>query len=184
MIVRSKPTAQYTTVPNGTLRDTTLSFRARGILTYILSMPADWTITAAVLATRGTEGRDAVRMALRELRDAGYIVTTRHQDDIGRWNTVHTVYDQPVHDAVNDAVDNPSPESDSQSSVNQALKDKRPLEKENKRAMGLTDRGSRLCTNCDGAGWLVYIDDDDIADRLRNDNLARCTQCRGDGLAH
>lgn len=184
MIVRSKPTVEYTTVHNGTLRDTRLSFRARGILAYILSMPPDWTVTSAVLSTRGTEGRDAVRMALRELRDAGYIVTTRHQDDAGHWRTLHTVYDTPVTNAVNDAVDNPAPKTEIQASVSQASKEKGLLEKDIKRAMGLTDRGSRLCTNCDGAGWLVYMDDDDIADRLRNDNLARCTQCRGDGLAH
>ena len=59
-------------IPSETVRDRTLSFRARGVLAWLLDQPDGWDVRAAVIAGHGTEGRDAIEAALRELRAAGY----------------------------------------------------------------------------------------------------------------
>lgn len=54
------------------LCDSRLSWRARGILAYLLSKPDDWQIVIEHLIKQGTEGRDAVKSAFQELRELGY----------------------------------------------------------------------------------------------------------------
>jgi len=99
-IVRApRPESQFTQLRNDVLRDKRLSFRARGILAWILSQPDNWATDADRLAREGTEGRDAIRTALRELRGAGYVVQARRQNDLGRWVTDTLVYDTPQETA-------------------------------------------------------------------------------------
>jgi hypothetical protein len=62
----------YVAFPNDTANDVRLSFRARGVLAYLLARPPGWRFAAARIASDGTEGREAVAAALRELAAAGY----------------------------------------------------------------------------------------------------------------
>lgn len=111
MIVRSpRPATHFTILANSMLRDASLSYRARGVLARILSMPDNWATSAEELAATGPEGRDAIRKALRELEARGYIRRHRVRDNRGRIRIVTTVYDTP------------SPETENQSPVNQSLK--------------------------------------------------------------
>lgn len=52
-----------------------LSFRARGLLSYMLYRPQGWKFNIKHLSSDKvtTEGRDAVQTALKELRDNGYV---------------------------------------------------------------------------------------------------------------
>jgi hypothetical protein len=74
-----KRTDPYARIDNRVLNDKRLSYRARGILAYLLSKPNDWEVQADDIVRRGKEGRDAVRAAFRELRDCGYaqLITTQ-----------------------------------------------------------------------------------------------------------
>lgn len=69
----------FVAVPSTTIRDRRLSFRARGVLAWLLDQPDGWDVRAAVIAGQGTEGRDAIETALRELRAAGYYRLERRQ---------------------------------------------------------------------------------------------------------
>jgi hypothetical protein len=51
MIVRTpRIERDFTVLPNRALRDPYLSYRARGVLAYVLSMPDNWRTSAETLA--------------------------------------------------------------------------------------------------------------------------------------
>ncbi|MEU1592755.1 hypothetical protein ABZ468_07815 [Streptomyces sp. NPDC005708] len=71
--VRVNRRAHYVHVESATVRDTRLSFRALGLLTYLLDQSEDWQVRSEQLSTgEGREGRDAIRKALHELARYGY----------------------------------------------------------------------------------------------------------------
>lgn len=63
----------YVIVESDTVRDHRMSFRALGLLTFILDQSDEWKVRSEQLAKpAGREGRDAVRKALHELAAHGY----------------------------------------------------------------------------------------------------------------
>lgn len=66
-------------------RDGRLSFRARGIHTYLMTMADNWEIRVGQLVKETKEGRDAIRKALRELEDAGYLHREQDKTPGGRF---------------------------------------------------------------------------------------------------
>lgn len=96
MIIRGpRLEKHFTILDNAVIRDGRLSFRARGVLAYILSQPDGWRSTSEDLARVATEGREAVRTAMRELEAAGYVERRKEQNQSGQWVTHVTVYDRP-----------------------------------------------------------------------------------------
>jgi len=67
------PADRFTIIDNAWLRDPALSYRAKGVLAYVASHAAGHELTVEQIIGEGTEGREAVRTALRELEDAGYL---------------------------------------------------------------------------------------------------------------
>jgi len=91
----------FTIIRNDVLRDSELSFRARGVLAFILSHTDNWRTDAESIARAAKEGRQAIQTALKELRAAGYIEQVKSQDKAtGRWSTETFVYDAPKTEAV------------------------------------------------------------------------------------
>lgn len=95
MIVRSKRTESFSIISNQVLADERISFRAKGILVYLLGKPDNWQVSERHLATLGHEGVTAVRGALKELETAGYILRQRRQAANGRFEWKSVVYDEP-----------------------------------------------------------------------------------------
>lgn len=91
-----RPVSNFTILTNEVLRDSRLSFRARGILASILSRPDNWRSSADSLAKETTEGRSAILTALKELEQIGYLERKKYQDEFGRWITESLIYDQPM----------------------------------------------------------------------------------------
>jgi hypothetical protein len=77
------------------VNDRRLSFRARGILLWLLDKPDDWRCDSDTLTRNTTEGRDAVRTALKELETCGYLVRSKYQDARGHWQSEAVIYETP-----------------------------------------------------------------------------------------
>ena len=97
MIVRSaRPHLNYSVVHNDLIEDKRISFKARGLLIYLLSKPDHWRTTTSHLATIGPDGRQAIQTMMRELEQAGYVVRRRYQDpSTGQWRYDTLVFDCP-----------------------------------------------------------------------------------------
>jgi hypothetical protein len=85
----------YTVVDNRVLRDATLSFKATGLLAFLLSLPEEWSPNSRHLAGIKTDGRDSVQAGLRELEAAGYLRRTRTRLPSGLFEWVIEVYETP-----------------------------------------------------------------------------------------
>ncbi|MEU1311075.1 hypothetical protein ABZ419_19595 [Streptomyces cinnamoneus] len=71
--VRHNRRPLFVAVESATARDTRISYRALGLLTYCLDQADSWNVRSEQLARgEGREGRDAVRKALHELAAHGY----------------------------------------------------------------------------------------------------------------
>ena len=95
-IIRAPSRAPYDIVRRDVVRDRRLRYAARGVLLRLLSNAAGYSMTAADLAAESPDGRAAVLSALRQLRDLGYVVTTRRQVQGGRWRTDTYVREDPT----------------------------------------------------------------------------------------
>jgi hypothetical protein len=96
-IVRAEHDGRFTIIDNDAIRDVQLSFKARGLLSVLLSEPPKLRIDAATMARRFStlDGRDAVRTGLAELEAHRYIATERERGEGGRFTTVTYVYERP-----------------------------------------------------------------------------------------
>lgn len=72
VIKRRSRKENFTTVNNEYLQDAALSWKAKGLITYIMSLPPDWRLNVRDLKNRSKDGRDATAAGLRELIENGY----------------------------------------------------------------------------------------------------------------
>ena len=85
----------FTQIANDVVRDSRLSFRARGILIYMLSHVDGWRAGYREIVAAGTEGRQAVLSAFKELEAFGYRRIERAQREDGTWTTETHWYESP-----------------------------------------------------------------------------------------
>lgn len=72
-ITIKKKTSNFTIIDNTCLQDISLSWKAKGLLTYLLHLPDDWTIYLNDLKNRSSDGKDSTRSGLDELIKNKYI---------------------------------------------------------------------------------------------------------------
>lgn len=95
-IVRVAKRERYVIIDKTGLEDADLSFRATGLLSYLLSKPDHWTISYRALAEVKREGEHAVLTALAELEEAGYLKRHRKQNARGQWEWEQVLYECPT----------------------------------------------------------------------------------------
>lgn len=86
-IIRKHQRTTFTVVDNAVIRDADLTWRATGLLVYLLSLPQGWKVNTRDLARRKTDGETAVRSTMTELETAGYVRRTTIRDDRGQVRT-------------------------------------------------------------------------------------------------
>ena len=78
----------YTILPNDILQNDALSWAARGMLAYLLSLPPDWRLKTTDLIRRGQEGKARFYRIKAELEAAGFLrgtVSRTPQGVIAEW---------------------------------------------------------------------------------------------------
>lgn len=131
----------YTITPNTHQRDKSISLKAKGLLSQMFSLPDSWDYTLKGLAHINREGIDAIRAAIRELEQAGYIIRERVRDEKGMLRgTKYKVYAEPRRPVSgyptleNPTLDNPAqdlptqaePTQENQTQLNIDIRNKEP----------------------------------------------------------
>ncbi len=94
-VYRVERTRDYTVMSNFHLKDTSLSLKAKGLLSMFLSFPEDWNYSARGLAAICKEGVEAISNTIRELERAGYIIRRQLRGNNGRIiDTEYIIYEQ------------------------------------------------------------------------------------------
>jgi hypothetical protein len=94
MIIKDKHKADFFQMNNAPIQDPGLSWTAKGLLAYLLSLPETWDVHLRDLFSRSTCGRKPTQAALNELIGAGYVV--KEQGENKRRDTKYTVYEDPA----------------------------------------------------------------------------------------
>lgn len=114
-VFRVEKNRGYTVMSNHHLRNKDLSLKAKGLLSQMLSLPEDWDFTLKGLSLINREQIDAIRAAVRELEQAGYIVRSRERDEQGRLRGAdYLIYEQPQPAPDSPALENPMLEKPTQ----------------------------------------------------------------------
>lgn len=91
-VIRVHKTADYTVMSNSHFREYGLSFKAKGILSQMLSLPDNWDYSVVGLTKLAKDGKESVMSGLAELEEFGYLKRTRTFDEKGRF----TGYDYDI----------------------------------------------------------------------------------------
>ena len=95
-VFRVEKNANYTTMSNFHLRDKTLSLKAKGLLSMLLSLPESWNYSVRGLATISREGKDGILSALQELEKNGYLVRKQRRGASGKMEHIeYVIFEQP-----------------------------------------------------------------------------------------
>ena len=95
-VFRVEKTKNYTVMANHHLRDKSLSLKAKGLLSLMLSLPEDWDYTTKGLAQICRDGVDSIRSAVQELEQRGYVVRNRVRNGKGQLGEMeYTIFEQP-----------------------------------------------------------------------------------------
>ncbi|MGE7916414.1 DnaD domain protein [Lysinibacillus xylanilyticus] len=96
VIFRVQKTENYVVLDKGFLNDSRLSWRAKGLLAYMLSLPNDWLFSISDLAIRSKCGRDTTANIIRELTNAGYIHKEQGRTNLGKFGKMDLlVFEKP-----------------------------------------------------------------------------------------
>lgn len=86
----------FVQIDKNLLFDTEISWKAKGILAYLLSRPTDWQVYENEIVKHSTDGRDSVRSGIKELIAGGYIERFERRNEKGHFRGYeYNVYEAP-----------------------------------------------------------------------------------------
>ena len=98
-VMRVEKNSNYTVMVNYHLRDKRLSLKAKGLLSVMISLPSEWDYTLAGLPYISKEGVSAIRAAIQELEENGYVTRARLRNEAGQLgDTEYTIYEFPQNE--------------------------------------------------------------------------------------
>jgi hypothetical protein len=95
-IFRVEKERNYTVMDNTFLRDPNLSLKAKGLMAYLLSLPDSWKVHVSELVNHFPDGITAIRNALKDLENSGYLVMQKLKTDKGKFaGTCYQIIENP-----------------------------------------------------------------------------------------
>jgi hypothetical protein len=109
-VFRIEKTKDFTIMSNHHLRNTSLSLKAKGLQSLMLSLPEAWDYSLKGLAKICKDGVDGIGTALQELVTHGYLTRRQIRDGKGKYiDLEYTIHEIPA-EPVDKPVDNRDPE--------------------------------------------------------------------------
>jgi len=96
MVFKIEKNKNYTVMSNHHLRDKNLSLKAKGLLSFMLSLPEDWDYSLNGLVSVSKESKKAIRSILNELKENGYLVVEQTRGEKGQYKYNYIIYEEPL----------------------------------------------------------------------------------------
>ncbi len=154
-VFRIEKTRDYTVMSNFHLRDISLSLKAKGLLSLMLSLPDNWDYTMKGLSRICKDGIDSISGGIQELEAHGYLIRERIRNENGQLGAIeYTILEQPKpaepkQDSpirenpiqVNPTLDSPMQEEPAQLNIDISSK------QESKKDLSSTERSNPIQSN-------------------------------------
>ncbi len=99
-IFRINKTTDFTAMSNHHLKNKSLSLKAKGLLSMMLALPDDWEFSISGLVSLCKENETAVKSALDELKDAGYVKVDKilpNETQSKKIEYIYNIYEKPIN---------------------------------------------------------------------------------------
>ena len=113
-VFRVAKNRNYTIMSNHHLKDKNLSFKAKGLLSYMLSLPDDWDYSLVGLCKASKDNKTAIQSTLKELKEYNYLEITRERTEKGQFEWVYNIFEKPKPYTDFPYMENPSTENQPQ----------------------------------------------------------------------
>ena len=94
-VFKIEKTKGYTIMSNYHLQDRNLTYKAKGLLSFMLSLPDDWDYSLKGLCAISKESRDGIRSILKELQEHHYLEIENTRGDKGYFEYNYLIYEIP-----------------------------------------------------------------------------------------
>ncbi len=98
-IRRVKRKTPFVQIDKRALQDKSLSWKAKGLLAYLLSLPDNWRVYVDELKNHSTDGRESTRTAVNQLMKSGYLKRSQLINDKGQFEGYdYAIFEEPMTD--------------------------------------------------------------------------------------
>lgn len=94
-VIRIEKSKNYTVMSNYHLRDKKLSLKAKGLMSYMLSLPEDWDYSIEGLSKTSLDKETSIKTTLKELEKNNYLTLKKIRNAKGQWESIYTIYETP-----------------------------------------------------------------------------------------
>ena len=170
-VFKIEKSKDYTIMSNYHLRDRNLSYKAKGLLSFMLSLPDDWDYSLAGLCSISKESRDGIRAILNELKEHHYLEIEKVRGEKGYFEYNYLIYEKPhfielEYDKNNPDTENPHldyPDMETPTQINTNIQNtKKQIDKDDKTKISsffVPEEHHKLTLELIERG---YINEDDI----------------------
>ena len=101
--IKQRKKEKFTILDNTCVQDNRLSWKAKGLHTYLMSLPEDWKICLSDLVNRAVDGRDSMNTAIKELENFGYLKRVVERKENGCFkHFCYMVFECPENQEIKD----------------------------------------------------------------------------------